>query len=224
MAKDAYGRIAAVYDVLVEPAARALRREGLRVCPPRDNLSILDVGCGTGTQLALYRRPGCRLCGIDLSPAMVERARRKLGDTAEVRCGDATQMDFPDGAFDLVTLVTVLHEVAPVPRKGILAECRRVVKPDGRILVLDYYGGPYSFPRGWVWKGLITALERMAGRGHYANYREFLARHAIDGLVEEARLALLERVVSGSGVAAAYVLAPGREASVAQRIGAAHVS
>jgi hypothetical protein len=48
MATDAYRRFAAVYDTLVEPAARSLRKLGLEAYPPRDNLVILDVGCGTG--------------------------------------------------------------------------------------------------------------------------------------------------------------------------------
>ena len=208
MATDAYRRVAALYDTLVEPAARSLRKLGLQAYPPRDNLVILDVGCGTGTQLALYRRPGCRLCGIDISPAMVERARRKLGDTAEIRNGDATRLDMPDSVFDLATLVTVLHEVAPELRPAILAECRRVVKPEGRIMVLDYHGGPYSFPRGWLWRVLFLALEVGAGRRHYANYRDFLGRRAMDELIEEAGLALVERVVPRSGVIAAHLLAP----------------
>jgi ubiquinone/menaquinone biosynthesis C-methylase UbiE len=208
VATDPYRRIAAVYDTLVEPAARSLRNVGLKAYPPRENLSILDIGCGTGTQLALYRRPGCRLCGIDLSPAMVERARQKLGGSADIRCGDATHLEMPDAVFDLVTLVTVLHEVRPELRPAILLGARRVVKPGGRVLVLDYHGGPYSFPRGWFWKGAIVALELMAGRIHYAHYRDFLSRDTMDELVQEARLEVVDRVVPRSGVVAVHVLAP----------------
>jgi ubiquinone/menaquinone biosynthesis C-methylase UbiE len=208
VAADPYRRIAAFYDTLVEPAARSLRNVGLKAYPPRENLSILDIGCGTGTQLALYRRPGCRLCGIDLSPAMVERARRKLGGAADIRCGDAAHLEMPDAVFDLVTLVTVLHEVRPELRPRILGESRRVVKPNGRVLVLDYHGGPYSFPRGWLWKGAIAALELMAGRVHYAHYRDFLARDTMDESVRAARLEIVDRVVPRSGVVAAHVLAP----------------
>jgi ubiquinone/menaquinone biosynthesis C-methylase UbiE len=208
MATDPYRRIASVYDALVEPAARSLREVGLRACPPQDDLAILDIGCGTGTQLTLYRRPGCRLTGVDLSPAMVERARRKLGDSAEIRCGDATHLDLPDAAFDLVMLVTVLHEVRPDLRPAILAECRRVVKPDGRVLVLDYHGGPYAFPRGWLWRLPIVALELMAGRRHFANYRDFVAGHTMDDVITKAGLALMERTVPPSGVVAAHILAP----------------
>ena len=84
MNKDPYRIQAKIYDLFIEPAERRVRRIGLQVFPPRDNLSILDVGSGTGTQLALYNRTGCKLYGVDTSPAMLARAQRKLGETAEL--------------------------------------------------------------------------------------------------------------------------------------------
>jgi len=209
MTKDAYRRLAGIYDRVVEPAASALRRQGVRAFPPQDNLSILDVGCGTGTQLTLYRKRGCRLAGIDLSPAMVARARAKLGDAADIRCEDASHMSFADGAFDLVMVVTVLHELPPALRLSVLEECSRVVKPDGRILLMDYHTGPYPFPKGRLWKTLITGLEMLAGREHYARYRDFMARRGLDGFVESLNASVVTRFVPGSGTAAVYLLQPG---------------
>ena len=60
----------------------------------KDSYRILDVGCGTGTQLTLYKKTGCTLFGIDASPAMLRIARRKLGETADLRLGDAANMAF----------------------------------------------------------------------------------------------------------------------------------
>jgi ubiquinone/menaquinone biosynthesis C-methylase UbiE len=87
--QDAHKSHAANYDKLCEPTAAKLREIGLRLFPPRDNLSILDVGCGTGTQLALYRRAGCSLHGIDTSEAMLAVDRVLLSCT-KVHTGPAS--------------------------------------------------------------------------------------------------------------------------------------
>jgi len=206
MATDAYRRMARLYDRVVEPAASALRREGLEVVPPREGISILDVGCGTGTQLELYRRPGCRLAGIDLSPAMVAEAQRKLGDAADIRCEDATRTAHETAAFDLVMLVTVLHELTPELRRPVLDECRRVMKSDGQLLVMDYHPGPYPFPRGWAFKGIITFMELLGGRSHFRHYRDYLRAGALDGLLGGSGLRVVSRHVTPSGTAAVHVL------------------
>src|SRR5271157_454918 len=111
MTQDAYRFYAEIYDKAYEPAEKKLRKIGLEVFPPQENLSILDVGCGTGTQLALYKKSGCKLTGIDQSPAMLAAAHQKLGEAAELRLEDATHMTFASQTFDLVTVVLVLHEM-----------------------------------------------------------------------------------------------------------------
>ncbi len=208
MENDPYARLASRYDGSVERWAGGLRKAALTLCPPSGSLAILDVACGTGAQLALYGRPGCTLTGIDTSPAMLEVARRKLGDTADLRCEDATRMSFADASFDLVTLVLALHEMPPDARPRVLAECRRVTKPGGRILVLDFHCGPYPFVKGWLYKLLTLWMEAGAGREHFAHYRDFIARKGLDALVADACIPVKRRFVFDSGAAVIYVLSP----------------
>jgi ubiquinone/menaquinone biosynthesis C-methylase UbiE len=209
MKQDAYRIHASLYDLLYEPAAKILRDIGLTIFPPRENIAILDVGCGTGTQLALYQRPGCRLVGIDNSPAMLAVAERKLGAAAELHLGDATQMPFGAATFDLVTVVFVLHEMYPELRPAVLQECRRVVKPDGRIMLIDYHPGPYPFVMGQVWRLVITLMEMSAGREHYGNYRKFIAASGLEALVAGQQLCVQKRYVSDHGVTAIYLVSAG---------------
>ena len=65
--------------------------------PPREGMDVLDVGCGTGIQLASYQEAGCRVSGIDASQAMLNVARRRLGERADLQLGDAARMPYPDG-------------------------------------------------------------------------------------------------------------------------------
>jgi ubiquinone/menaquinone biosynthesis C-methylase UbiE len=206
MKKDQYRIIAKIYDWLYEPSASILRRIGLKVFTPRENISILDVGCGTGTQLALYHKAGCMLFGVDTSAAMLEKARRKLGDSATLYLGDAAHMTFPDKMFDLVTMVLVLHEMPALLRPAVLSECKRVVKTAGRVLLIDFNFGPYPFPMGYVWRVLRRFFEITSGRQHYANYLDFRARGGLEPLIADAHFSVDKKVTSEHKVAVVYLL------------------
>jgi ubiquinone/menaquinone biosynthesis C-methylase UbiE len=208
MQNDPYAKFAARYDRWVEPTASKVRQLGLRLCPPREGQSVLDVGCGTGTQLGLYARPGCRLVGIDPSPAMLALARQKLGPAAELLSEDATKMSFSDGAFDLVSATFMLHEMDPEARRQVLRECRRVTKPGGRILLIDFHYGPYPFPKGWLYKAFVIWSELGAGRKHFSNYRQFMSTRGLDALVDAEHITAVKRFVVDAGVAAIHLLSP----------------
>ncbi len=201
MSKDPYRRSAKWYDTLFEPLNADLRKIGLKMWPPGPGMSVLDVGCGTGTHLGLYRQAGCEVFGIDSSPAMLEVARQKLGERATLQKGDASQMPYSNGTFDLVVVTLTLHEMPNPTRSAVMSEIKRVLKKDGRILVIDYHPGPIRFPKGWLFKGLITFIEFWAGREHFRNYRDFLANGGLPALSEQHGLCLVEaKIVTGGNL------------------------
>ena len=202
---DPYGRTARFYDALVEPPNAVLRKIGLKICPPREGMKVLEVGCGTGTNLSLYENAGCDVFGIDLSPAMLEVARRKLGERADLRLADAAEMPYADDSFDLVTAFLTLHEMPTATRTAVMAEMVRVVNRDGRLLLIDYRSGPIRFPKGWLFKGLIVSMEVAAGREHFRNYRDFLAREGLPGLISSHGLSVETEKVVSAGNMLAYV-------------------
>ncbi|MDI9569469.1 MAG: class I SAM-dependent methyltransferase [Pseudomonadota bacterium] len=103
----------------------------LDLTQPRGGERLLDVGCGTGDHLWLFRRKGCDVTGLDASAPMLEQARRKLGAKADFYQGVAEDLPFSDDEFDIVTLITVL-EFASDPEQA-LSEAIRVCR--GRIFV-----------------------------------------------------------------------------------------
>jgi SAM-dependent methyltransferase len=95
---------------------------------------VLDVGCGTGVVAVTSARLGARVTGLDLTPALLERARENaLVANLEIdwREGDVEKLPFEDGAFDVV-LSQFGHIFAPQPELAI-AEMLRVLKPGGTI-------------------------------------------------------------------------------------------
>jgi demethylmenaquinone methyltransferase/2-methoxy-6-polyprenyl-1,4-benzoquinol methylase len=202
---DPYGRTARFYDALVEPPNAVLRKIGLKICPPREGMKVLEVGCGTGTNLSLYENAGCDVFGIDLSPAMLEVARRKLGERADLRLADAAELPYADDSFDLVTAFLTLHEMPTATRTAAMAEMVRVVNREGRLLLIDYRSGPIRFPKGWFFKAFIVSMEVAAGREHFHNYRDFLAREGLPGLISAYGLSVETEKVVSAGNMLAYV-------------------
>ena len=106
---------------------------------------VLEVGCGPGhLSVRLSRRHGLEVTGLDLDPAMVERARANAdrtgdGDELAFLVGDVASLPFPDGSFDLVVSTLSMHHWAD-PTAG-LTEIGRVLRPDGRVLVWDFRPG-----------------------------------------------------------------------------------
>jgi len=112
---------------------------------------ILDAGCGSGPLFAALRDRGAIVTGFDKSAGMLELARRRLGDDADVQVAElGSPLPFPDGTFDDVIASLVLHYLEDWGPA--LTELRRVLKPGGRLIVsVDH---PFA----------ITLMHREAGR------------------------------------------------------------
>ena len=144
----------------------------------------------------------CEIYGIDLSPSMLERAQIKFGESADLRLCDAAHTPFQDRFFDLVLSTYTLHEIPYKKRSSIINEMIRVVKDDGNLLLTDFHTGPIRFPGGWIDKAFITFFEILAGREHFLNGRDFLARGGLQGLINLHRLNVeSKRIISGGNVA-----------------------
>lgn len=110
------------------------RPEMTRLAGDVAGLEVLDAGCGSGPLTEVLRAKGAVVAGFDLSPAMVELARKRLGEDADLRVGDlGAPLPYPDDKFDLVVASLALHYVEDWA--SALAELRRVLKPGGRLTV-----------------------------------------------------------------------------------------
>ena len=134
-----YDRIASFFDFLEAPMERS--RFSVWRKKLRDRITgeqALEVGVGTGKNLLYYPRD-VKVAAIDISPRMLERARKKalnLGLEVDLREMDVQHLTFPDHAFDTIFATFVFCSV-PDPVLG-LQELRRVCKPDGRLLLLEH--------------------------------------------------------------------------------------
>ena len=144
--------------------------------------AVLDVGCGTGTlALAAKRRvgPGRIVYGIDASPEMIARARKKAvkaGGGVVFQTAVVESLPFPDARFDVVLSTLMLHHLPRPAREQCVREIRRVLRPGGRLLAVDF-ATPTRERRG--------LLRNMHRHGHVA-LRDILE------LLREAELRVVE--------------------------------
>jgi ubiquinone/menaquinone biosynthesis C-methylase UbiE len=185
MQNDAYRNVAGIYDRLFDSMNKGLRLVGIHMFRPAKGMSILDVGCGTGVYLDLYRRYQCHLYGLDASPSMLDVARKRLSDAAQLDLGDATRMPYESHKFDLVISMLTLHEMSSESRAAVMGEIKRVLKPDGRILLIDFHPGPYQPVQGWISRSIIWLSEIAAGWKHFRNQQHFLSHGGLPTLAKQ---------------------------------------
>jgi ubiquinone/menaquinone biosynthesis C-methylase UbiE len=150
-----------LYDLLLLILTRgrdqAYREDLLDLAGVAAGHSVLDVGCGTGTQaIAAWHRsqPGGSVVGVDISEKMLAAAHRKARRAAldiAFQHADAAKLPFEDDRFDIVTITTMMHMVPPCRCQLGLHEASRVLKRGGRILLIDYAGNPED-RRHWTAK------------------------------------------------------------------------
>ena len=110
--------------------------------------AVLDVACGTGTlAIMAQQQAGAsgKVAGIDASPEMIARARYKAdraGLSIQFAAASADALPFADAQFDVVLCTVALHHLRRGTRSAAVAEMGRVLKPGGRVLLVDFVFGP----------------------------------------------------------------------------------
>lgn len=176
MNKDPYAWCAKRYDNFLESTTNRvkLRADDFFVAEP--GMNILDIGCGTGSLLKLYREDGCKVTGIDSSPSMLKICESKLDGLGEIHLGNASNLPFSDESFDLVLSILTIHEMSPVVRFSVMKEAKRVLKKSGRYIIYEYNVGEIKFPQIIFKRAESLFFEILAGREHFKNYREYMAK------------------------------------------------
>jgi ubiquinone/menaquinone biosynthesis C-methylase UbiE len=148
----------ALYDLMVGiyllGRERSFRQRLLSLAALRPGERVLDVGCGTGSMAILARRQvgaSGGVLGIDASAEMLEWARhkaRRAGLDVEFLQAPAQALPLPDGELDVVLSTLMLHHLPRPARVRLVAEARRVLRPRGRLLIVDFVRTP-SHSRRW---------------------------------------------------------------------------
>lgn len=170
------------------PTSYRLLADRVGAAPEGGELTVLDLGCGSGRLLEILADeggPGLRLVGVDFVPEQIARARERLGEaTVELHCAEARDLPLAPGSVDRVLIHMGLALMQPL--EATLGEIDRVLRPGGRLAaVLDGTPAPDALDR--VYAGMLW-------RRVTAERPELLGAHLVDARASEPeRLAALVR-------------------------------
>lgn len=176
---DQYDRHTPVQQRVVRQLVVALAAE-FRCAPQR----ILDIGCGTGqllSQLAV-RYPQATLHGLDLAPNMLRLAADRLAGAATLVQGDAEQLPFVDGSFDLVVSSSTFQWLEQFDR--CFSEVRRVLAPGGLFCFALFGAGTLGELRT-CWRDALTAAGRLQQEGQDGTHHFHSRDEVVQGLVDQ---------------------------------------
>ena len=134
---------------------------------------VLEVGCGTGTDLLQFARGGSKVIGIDLTPRSIEitRQRFRVYDlNGGFAIGDAENLAFPDNSFDVVYSFGVIHHTPDTQRA--VSEFHRVLSPGGRAIVMLYNRASLYY-----WTSLMLRRGLIGGEIFRSSTAEIMSRH-----------------------------------------------
>jgi demethylmenaquinone methyltransferase/2-methoxy-6-polyprenyl-1,4-benzoquinol methylase len=158
-----FDRVAARYDltndVISLGRARAWRQAVIEAVDPGPGMRILDLAAGTGTSSQPFADAGARVFPTDLSLGMLAVGKERLPGLDFV-AGDALQLPYADGVFDVVTISFGLRNVEHT--EAALVELRRVTRPGGRLVISEFSTPTVPWFRWFYRNYLLAALPRMA--------------------------------------------------------------
>ena len=224
--QEMFASIASSYDVNNRIHSFGLdrwwRHRVVKALSPVEGLEVVDVACGTGDLSEAFERAGARsVLGVDFTPEMLDiaraRSRRARTTHIEYREGDAMRLELEDGCADLVSIAFGIRNVAK-PEQA-LAEFKRILRPDGRLVVLEF-SQPTNPVIRWCnelyCNQLMPRTAAFLARDRSGAYRylpksvsSFMSRTELAAAIEAAGFTNLKLVPMSFGVCVAYIATSG---------------
>jgi len=205
--KSNCGFIAKIYDPIFYLALKPIRIAVMNELLKYKEKIILDLCCGTGNQIKLLSKYGFRnLYCLDISDSMLEIAKRS-DSSIKIYNEDATKTNFDNASFDVVIISFAIHEKDRNTQQALINEAYRIIKKDGFMLVVDYVFDNKTTKFGRI---LISIIERIAGREHYGNFKNYIQNKGLLSLVKKDKFKLIKynRMSSGAVTISIYKKIP----------------
>lgn len=179
-----------MYDWALEPLLKKIKKKVAKSISRYKLFPVLDICCGTGKQCHLIGVNKNHIFGLDSNLKTVQYASFKYRQVTFI-CADAAQTPLKSLSFKGIVISFALHDKRYEVRKKILAESKRLLIPGGKIILVDFetpWGGLSKFGEFFVYW-----IERMAGKEHFRNGREFLRQGGLRAFLKQNGWIEIER-------------------------------
>lgn len=189
-----------LYNSIIDPLLASSRKRILKRI--RSGSRVIDIASGTGQLTRELTSITPSITGIDLEESMIRYSLKKINgfknSELTYKVEDARNLkSFGPGSFDVATLSLALHQFSRDDWPRVLKEILRI---SNSLLILDYN---YPLPAGYR-KHLVYIIERIAGKEHSKNFRDFMKAGGVIPIIESNGFICEEKEVSGSGIFCLY--------------------
>jgi len=192
---------AKIYDPILYFALKNIRQDIIRLIPNR-YARILDLCCGTGDQLKKLSDAGFNhLTGVDLSTEMLKVAR-KGNKIANILESDVQHTGLPDASFDIIIISFAVHEKPARIQKNMLAEAKRLLAPEGQLILVDFSLDDQAKMISKIAAGMI---ERLAGKEHYRNFKAYVNKGGMVPVIQ-SRFKIQKQIRYAQGVVSIWIV------------------
>jgi demethylmenaquinone methyltransferase/2-methoxy-6-polyprenyl-1,4-benzoquinol methylase len=179
-----------LYSEILDRPLAGIRQKVNDLVVANSLFPVLDICCGPGTQCGRLRKGRGPVFGLDLNLRMTKYAAARHPRVRFI-CADAVALPFPPGCFQGIVISFALHEKSPWIRPRLLAAAKEILAHGGRIILVD-------FERPWsaasrIARSYINLIERLAGREHFRNGRDFLGNGGLRRILKANGLAEVSR-------------------------------
>lgn len=179
-----------LYDLFIEPFLKRTKEWIAQFIIQNDLFPALDICSGTGKQCQLAANSHQRIIGLDLDFKMIKHAASKYPQITFI-CADAANIPLQKESLKAVIISYALHEKPLNLRAKILEEAKSLLSPGGKLIFVDFEKPWNRLSR--VGSLLTWSIERLAGREHYKNSRQFLQDGGLQTFIRANRLRPIEK-------------------------------
>lgn len=179
------------YDCFIGTFLKSMRSRVALYIKEHGLFPVLDLCCGTGTQCSIISQSGSNVFGIDHDCGILHYAALHYPNLPFV-CADAGSLPFKSAFFRSLIISYSLHEKTPAMRQKMIKEVLRVLKPESKIIFIDYET-PWNFSSR-IGRVFTFIIEKMAGKEHFRNCQQFLNWGGLRDFVQRSRLKELESI------------------------------